>query len=427
MKNLVIRPSKLKGSINIPPSKSHSIRAILFAMMGQGTSLIESPLSSPDVTALLDALKLFHIPIKILQDKIEIEGCAGKLSFAEDIIQVGNSGQILRFLGAMSALIPSYTIFTGDASIRHLRLTSPLIKGLRDLGAFADTVHPSLQAPLIVKGPLRPGFAHIAGEDSQPVSALLMAASFLPGITEIKVDNPGETPWVNLTLDWLKRLNIRVDHDHFTHYEIKGSASYSGFNYKVPGDFSSAAFPLVAALITGSEIRLNNMDIEDVQGDKQIIPLLQAMGAKITTNKQEKNIHIRSSSLTSIDIDVNPIIDAVPILSVLGCFGNAQTRLFNAKMARNKESDRLAAMVKELKKMGAKLQETEDGLVLFPSRLKGGIVDSHQDHRIALALCVAALGAEGETIVRNVDCIEKSFPYFTMSLKVMGAHIEETT
>jgi 3-phosphoshikimate 1-carboxyvinyltransferase len=405
-------------SLTVPSSKSHTIRALLFACMAKGKSRIMNPLLSPDTSAMIDAIRQFGAKVEVEEKALIIEGIAGKLKPAEDVIQCGNSGQVLRFMGAMAALSEGYTILTGDSSIRHQRPVKPLLDGLTQLGALALSSRQDGYAPIIVKGPLKSTIATIEGQDSQPVSALLMLGAF-HGI-DLHVQNPGEKPWVNLTLSWLSRFNIRYENRNFEHFKVEGGAQIEGFEYRVPADFSSAAFPLVAALITGSEVTIENLDLEDVQGDKAIINVLISMGANIEVRDSKVTVK-KSPPLRGLHIDVNDFIDALPILAVAACYALGETRITGALIARRKESDRIHCMAKELKKMGAQIEELEDGLIVRPSLLRGSeTLQSHFDHRIAMALSVAAMGASGKSTIQNIDCVSKSYPTFFEDFKKLG-------
>lgn len=422
MVNVKIKPGKLHGHVEIPSSKSHTIRSLLFALMAKGKSKIRHPLPSPDTFAMLDAIR--HLGAKIDMEKgaLIVEGVAGKLRPAEDVIQCGNSGQVLRFIGALAALSPSYTALTGDLSIRHNRPVKPLLDGLTQLGALAVSSRLDGFAPIIVKGPVKKGKATIAGEDSQPVSGLLMLGAFSP--LELHVTNPGEKPWIALTLSWLDRFQIPYENHNFEHYKTKGGARIDGFEYSVPGDFSSAAFPLAAGLITQSEITLDNIDLKDVQGDKEIIAALESMGARFESHGTKLTVK-KAPGLKAARIDINDFIDALPILAVVACFAKGETHIVNAAIARQKESDRIHCIALELKKMGADLEEKPDGLIIRPAKLHGALnLESHHDHRLAMALSVAALGAHGESAIHGIDCVGKSYPSFFDDFKKMGAQMD---
>lgn len=422
----LIKRSILQGSITIPPSKSHTLRAILFASLAKGKSTIHRYLPSPDTQAMIEACQLMGAQITVEEQKLTIVGTDFHPQTPSNIIDAGNSGQVLRFIAAIAALTSGYTVITGDHSVRTNRPVQPLLDALTRLNVFATSTKGDGSAPILIKGPLQGGITTLDGEDSQPVSGLLMACAFANKSTIINVTNPGEKPWVDLTLAWFKRLGIDYQQQDYTQYKISGNARYVGFEYTVPGDFSSCAFPLVAALITQSEIILNNLDMEDAQGDKALIFALQAMGASIEIDQDKKQVIVKKSAagFTGKSINVNNFIDAVPIVAVLGCFAQGETTITGAAIARKKESDRLSTITRELKKMGADITEFEDGLMIKPVKLKGTKVLSFNDHRIAMSLSVAALSAEGETIVEDIACVNKSYPNFAQALQHLGAAIE---
>lgn len=419
-----VLPSKLSGAITIPPSKSHSLRAILFASFAKGASLVHGALDSPDRQAMIHACRLIGAQIQEHVGSLDIEGVNGQPAPASEVIDVGNSGQVLRFMGAMAALSPTYTVLTGDHAIRTLRPVAPLLSGLQGLGAFAVSTRGHGYAPIVVRGLLKPGVTRLHGQDSQPVSGLLMACAFLKGESLIQVDEPGETPWVELTLDWFRRLGIAYTHTNYTQYQMKGFAEYEGFQYTVPADFSSAAFPMVAALITRSPLTLLGLDRQDIQGDKKIIHLLEAMGASFEWDEATHALHVKpQAAYQAAVINVNALIDALPILTVMACCAEGETRITGAGIARFKESDRLHAITTELRKMGAQIEAHAEGLTIQGGLLHGAVVHSHHDHRIAMALSVAGMVAKGETIIENCTCVSKSYPHFAQAMQSIGAQI----
>lgn len=426
MVKVKIRPGKLSGEVMVPTSKSQTMRALLFAMLAKGKSAVQHPLPSPDTLAMLDAIRGFGAVVDMEKDTLLIEGVGGKLQPAEDVIQCGNSGMVLRFIGALAALSESYTVLTGDLSIRHNRHVSPLLNGLTQLGALAVSTRLDGYAPIIVKGPIKGGKATLDGSDSQPVSGLLMLGAFTP--LELHVTTPGEKPWVALTLSWFDRFGIVYENRNFEYYkmqgEMQGRSRLKAFEYQVPGDFSSAAFPIAAALITESEVTVENIDRKDAQADKAILSALESMGAEFEWNTHALTVK-RGASLKGARIDVNDFIDALPILAVVGCFASGETELVNGAIARRKESDRIHCIATELKKMGADIEERPDGLIIRPANLHGSMeLLSHHDHRMAMALSVAALHAEGESTLHGVECVAKSYPSFFEHMVRLGAKME---
>lgn len=427
MKTLYSQKSFGKGSLTLPPSKSHTQRALFFALMANGASTIHNYLPSPDVKAMLKAILELGAKVTFQDEKtIQVLGCSGKLTPAKNIIDAGNSGQVLRFIGALASLLPSYTVITGDHSVRNNRAVKPLLEGIRQLGGFAESMQSNDTAPIILKGPITPGKICIEGQCSQPISALLMTCCFLDSPTEIVVKNAGEKPWLRLTLSWMEKLGLSYLENNLESFTIYGKGVYNGFDVVIPGDMSSAAFPIAAALITKSELVLFNIDRGGYQGDEKVIDDLISLGAHITFCKEKNTLTVKNTGrLIGGVLDVNDCIDAIPILSVIGCFCETPLTLINGKIARKKESDRIHSMARELSKLGARIEEKEDGLVIYPSTLQGATVSSHQDHRVAMALAIAGLGAYGMTEIEDVDCIEKSYPNFTQELQNLGFLVTE--
>lgn len=426
MNHFIVNRSSLHGEIVIPPSKSHSLRAILFGSLGEGESIIENYLPSTDAQAMIKACELLGASLEISPTTIRIRGLGGKVNWAEDVIDAGNSGIVLRFCAAVGALASHPIVITGDYSIRHQRPMKTLLSGLQQLGVSAKSMRGDDYAPIIVQGPLLSGKATIEGSDSQPVSALLIAAAFADGPIEIEVSDPGEKPWIALTLDWLDRLGIPYQNDDFRRYRLEGGHRYKGFHYVVPGDLSSAAFPLAAAIVTGSELTLKNVDMSDCQGDKELITIFQKMGAYIEIDEQKKILRVKKgNNLSGVVVDINRFVDAITILAVVACFAEGETIITNGAVAKQKECNRIQSIATELRKMGADVEETEDGLRIRGKKLHGSKeLFSHHDHRMAMSLAVAALGCSEESKIADTDCVAKTFPTFLKEFQRLGAKIE---
>ena len=421
MSRVQVRPSRLQGTLRAPPSKSQTLRAILYGALGNGRSTILCPLESPDAESMVRAIQVLGASVQRSSDRIEIVGTNGAINLQGDQIDAGNSGIVLRFCSALAALASSPVRITADESVCKNRPMGDLLEGLKQLGVRVECADQF--APVVVQGPIQPGRAVIEGSDSQPVSALIIAAAFAAGPVEIVVCKPGERPWVDVTLHWLDRLGIPYARRGYGWYRIEGRGQGpQGFEYTVPGDFSSAAFPLGAALVTDSELSITNLDFNDAQGDKQLLSVLQKMGANLEISSNAVHVR-RGARLSGIDIDVNNIIDAVPILSVLGCFAQGQTRLYNCAVAKNKECDRLYCGAEELRRMGAETADGDDGIVVKQSPLHGACVYSHNDHRLAMSLVVAGLGATGITTVGPFGCVAKTFPTFLQDFQAIGADL----
>lgn len=419
---LHIFSSKLGGHVDIPSSKSHTLRAILFASLACGESHIKNPLYSGDTQSMITACRQFGAVITVTKKLITILGVSGNPRAPLHEIDAGNSGQVLRYIAAVCATINATTTITGDNSICSSRQIQPYIAGFDQLGASCISLYNNSFAPIEVSGVFSSGTIFVNGMDSQIVTGLLIALSQVEGTTNIMVASPGETPWIDLTLNWLAKLQIEYSNTNYTHYTVTGKKVIQAFDYDVPGDLSSISFPLVASIITRSSITIGNCDLSDVQGDKAIIPILQAMGADISYNDTTKILSSRPcSSICGGVWNINHCIDAVCILAVMACFATSPVELTGASVARHKESDRLLCICLELRKMGATIDVTADGLKIQPSILRGGSVCSHNDHRIAMSLIVAALASSGDSVIDNVKCIDKSYYSFISHMESLGA------
>lgn len=424
--DLKITPSAgLRGEVRIPPNKSHSFRALIMAGLAEGVSRITAPAVSADWHLGVAALEMFGAKVSQYENVWEITGTGGAIRVPDDVIDCGNSGIILRFFMALAACCDGYSMISGDHSIRHIRPCQPLIDAINALGGWAVSTKNDGRAPIVVKGPLRGGTAEIDGQDSQPVSALLIAAALAEGKTTLNVRNPGEKPWVGVTLGWLDRCGVRYKNENFKRYTINGGQRWKGFDVTIPCDWSAALYPIVAGLVTpDSEVRVLGMDFKDSQGDRMVLEVLRGMGADIEMS-DDGTVIARSSRLVGREIDCNDFIDQFMLLAVVGALAEGETVLTNAEICRHKECDRIAEMENALKAMGAEVRQRPDGLVIRHSRLRGADLDSRDDHRMVMTLAVAAMAAEGPSVIRGLECVKKTFPDFVEQMQKTSAKLEK--
>ena len=406
------------GEILIPASKSHTIRAVAIATMANGKSVLRNPLESADARSAFRAAEEFGASITVEPDAWIIEGIGGDISPGAKFVDVANSGTSLRIFSALAALGSNKITFDGDSSIRKRPMT-PLLSALRNLGANITTEND--KCPFTVQGPIRGGKTTVNGISSQFLTALLFSTPLAGADTEITVENLHEKPYVEITLDWLKKQNIRFEQDGLEWFKVFGNQHYTFFDRQIPGDFSSATFALCAAAITHSEVLIKGLDFKDHQGDKEVFTFLQKMGVKI--EHRPDGVLVKGGELNGIDIDMNNTPDALPALAVTGCFAKGTTRLLNVAQARLKECDRIAAARTELEKMGAKITELSDGLIIEQSELKGALVHGYDDHRMVMSLAMAGMAASGETIVDTAESMKITYPGFVQGMKNLGAEI----
>ncbi len=244
--------------------------------------------------------------------------------------------------------------------------------------------------------------------------------------TKITLTTPLESQgYVRMTQHVLSGHHIEVSvYEDFRRLFIPSNQEYQPQDHRVPGDFSSAAFLLAAAAITNSEIHVKNLDHETLQGDKAILEILKQMGVKMKICKGEVKIAAGGSLLEALDVDARDVPDLVPVLTALACYARGISVIHNAQRLRYKESDRLLSLYMELKKMDAEISMDTNSLTIRgPCALRGSSIDPHNDHRIAMACAVAALGASGETMIQDAECVRKSYPKFFHDLRVIGADV----
>jgi 3-phosphoshikimate 1-carboxyvinyltransferase len=430
-KFIVTKSDNLKGEVTIPASKSNTVRALFIGTLADGISTIENPLPSRKCLSTVEVCEQLGACIEIGQQKWRVHGVSGEPSLPDSVLDVGNSGTTLYIATATAALVNGYVVVSGDRQVRR-RPAQPLIDALNDLGASAFSIKGNGCAPIVVRGKMRGGKTEIPGINSQWLTPLLINCPLAPEDTIIRVENLQERPYIEMTLGWLTRRGILYENQNFSLFKLRGGQSYNAFNERIPGDWESATFPLVAAAITNSEVTLYGLDVNDVQGDKEIIGILKRMGADLEVTDVEGGggnvIRVRGGKeLKGAEIDCSNIPDAIPILAVLGCCAKGQTILTNIGASRLKETNRPRVIREELAKMGAKIIEEGDALIIKQSKLHGARIDGHQDHRIVMAATIAGLVAEGTTIIDDAEYAAESFPNFFEVMVRLGASIEMVT
>lgn len=413
-----VERSTISGEVYAPPSKSYTHRAILITALGPGGRVLR-PLISADTRATISASEAFGAHISI-GDEVKIDGVSGNLQTPEDVINVLNSGTTLRFCSAVAALTDG-AVLTGDASIRT-RPNGPLLSALNDLGAQAFSIRNNNRAPLVIRGKMRGGTARLnGGVSSQFLSALLIAAPLAHGDTRIIIEGDLKSrPYAEITLDMLSDAGVQVKADRHE-FLISGNQTYNLRSYTIPGDFSSASYPLAAAAVTGSEVTVRGI-FPSRQGDSAIIDILRGMGAEISWNRELGDLKIKGGNLRGVDVDASLTPDLVPTIAILGAVAQGKTVVYNAEHVRHKETDRLKAMATELSKMGADIKERPDGLEIVGGRLHGASVNGYHDHRIVMALAVAGMVAGG-TRINSAESVDVSYPGFFQEMTRLGADI----
>lgn len=422
--------SELKGRIIVPGSKSHTIRAILLSAMADGKSIIYNPLTSNDCKSAAHAARLFGAKVDEDDGVWYVQGVGKNLKIPDDIVDCGNSGTATIFVMGMAALLNGYAVITGDEQIRR-RPVHWLCQALNDLGAKALITRPGHQAPpVVVGGPMQGGTAVFDGFNSQVVSATMLSSAICGKQVEIKVEHPLEKPYLQMTIDWMKKFGVDFveKSDDYTHFILDGQGEYHPIEATVPSDWSGVAFPLVASVITSSDVIIEGLDFNDAQGDKVVVDHLLRMGAKIEKNEDKGQIHIIGGTplKAGLEINLNDTPDALPALAVAAAFAEGETTFTGLAHVRVKETDRVAVMEEQLGLLGVKTHSTKDSMIVYGGQgLKSQVVSSKKDHRIAMALAVAGLASEGVVTVEDAECADVSFPGFYQQMQKLGAKFKE--
>jgi 3-phosphoshikimate 1-carboxyvinyltransferase len=421
---LVSRKSRLKGTVSIPASKSHTIRAIAIASLAQGQSLIRNPLSSADAASAVSTYRALGAAIDTSDPKLwKVTGTGGQIQVPIQPVDVGNSGTTLNIaLGSASLVGKGQTItFVGDQQTQS-RPIGPILNSLTELGAKGVSVNNNGKAPAKVTGHLLGGKTAIACSTSQYLSSLLLCTPLADKDSEINVTLLNEPGYVQMTLDWLDSQGIQYRKQQMKKFSVKGRQSYKPFDRPVPADFSSATFFLCAGALLGEEVTLLGLDFKDSQPDKAVVDYLKGMGAKITV--QTEAVTVSAAGLKGIEIDMNKTPDALPAMAVTAAFAEGVTRLVNVPQARGKETDRIACMAQELRKLSVQVEELPDGLVIQGGRPQPAAVHGWGDHRIVMALALAGLLLDGPLTVDTAEAMSVTFPDYVKLMQSLGAQME---
>lgn len=426
--NLTVKKTLgLQGKAVMPGSKSQSIRAMLFALLAEGGSVLCNLLASEDTQAASHVCAALGANIAVNNEKFYIESNGLPLISDVAALNSGNSGITTLFTLPLLGLRKNHTdtiIFDCGEQMRARPIKS-LINALRQLGMVINYLEGEDRLPVSVEGRLIGGKVEVDGTSSQYLSALLISLPCAENDSVVTVKDLVERPYLNMTLDCLDKQKVSYTHTHcdgVDTFVIQGNQKYTSYHHVISGDFSSASCLIAAAVLLPGDVELQGLDFNDTQGDKQLITLLQAMGADIKI--KNNSIHIQGNQpLKGISIDANEIPDLLPALSIVATQAFGKTDIFNVSQARIKETDRIHSMTEGLRKMGARIEEHADGMTIYPSQLQGCLVHGYHDHRTVMALSVAGLVAVGTTMITDGEAINKTYPRFIETMQAIGANI----
>lgn len=399
--NIKINPTKLKGYVNIPASKSIAHRMLICSALANGKSIIGNINYSKDIEATINAMKALGAEIFTDKNNAEINGIVHIPE--KSVINCNESGSTLRFIIPVATALGVKTEFHGRGRLPQ----RPIDIYTRELSKHGITFDYNNTMPFTVSGQLSNGIYKIEGNvSSQFITGLLFALPLLNGDSEIVMTSHLESrPYVDITIDVLKKFGIIIE-ETGKGFHIKGNQTYKTFSGNVEGDFSQAAFFYVANSL-GSSIMLGNLNTNSVQGDKKIIEII---------NQTEQNGFFNA--------DCSDIPDLVPVLAVLASFGKKTSTIYNAERLKIKESNRLETTAELINNLGGDVKITSDGLIIRPTNnMHGGTIESFGDHRIVMAGAVMATALKEELIINGAEAVTKSYPDFFEDYKKLGGNV----
>jgi 3-phosphoshikimate 1-carboxyvinyltransferase len=433
-----ISPSRVRGTARAPPSKSYTHRAILAAGYADG-AIVRNPLFSADTAATARAVEAYGGETTRVDGDFDVSGFAGDPETPSDVIDCANSGTTMRLTASTGGLIEELAVLTGDSSLRS-RPQGPLLDALDGLGARAESTRGNGQAPIIVGRGIENANTSIRGDvSSQYITGLLMAGAVTESGIEIDLTTELKSaPYVDITLEVLEAFDIEttviggddsaIESAGAEGFRVAGEQTYEPANgeYRVPGDFSSMSYLLAAGALAADGSFVVEGARPSAQGDAAIVEVLESMGADIEWDREAGRITVTRSQLEGIEVGVANTPDLLPTIAALGAAAEGTTRITDCAHVRLKETDRVAAMATELEKMGIDTDEREDELRVHGGDLEGSTVEGHEDHRIIMALAVAALVASGETTITGAEDVDVSFPSFFDVFEEIGVEITQT-
>ncbi|MDD3192301.1 MAG: 3-phosphoshikimate 1-carboxyvinyltransferase [Oscillospiraceae bacterium] len=407
-----ITPSRLRGEVCAPPSKSIAHRALICAALANQHSTVSPVDLSKDMDATIGALKAMGASIVRNGKEVRITGISAPPQNAE--IDCIESGSTLRFLIPVAAALGISCRFTGSGRLPE-RTIGPYFDAFLSKGVLLDRSF----VPLQLSGSLQPGSYTLPGDiSSQFITGLLFALPLLNGESAIHLSTALESaPYIDLTIDVLRKFGIKI-HCQDSDFFIPGGQTYLPQAFSVEADFSNAAFFLTAAAL-GQDVTVSGLSVKSLQGDRKILEALSALGASASFNGDR--VQMKRPICRPAEIDIRDIPDLAPILCVAAAAVPGRTVLHGTRRLKIKESDRAAAMIDCLTRLGARIWSEYDSLIIDGGTpLHGAVVSSYGDHRIVMAMAIAALLADGPIVIEQAQAVDKSYPGFFEDFKLLG-------
>ena len=417
VKNMIeIQPIRkpLDATIEVPGSKSYTNRALLVAALARGASTLTGALFSDDTHYMCNALQNLGVEIDADEKRamFDVSGNGGDIPVSSAELYIGNSGTTSRSLTAYVSLGRGRFVIDGDEPMRHGRPISDLLDALTQIGVSARSQYDNGHLPVIVEANgLEGGSTRLdVSKSSQFLTALLLIAPCAKNDVEIEVVGDREMPYIDITLAVMEAFGVQVVSDGYKYFRIEGGQRYQPRIYNVEPDASNASYFFAAAALTGGRVTVQHLHLDSMQGDVQFVRILEQMGCQVAVS--DIGITVTGPrQLKGVDVDMRAVSDTALTLAAIAPFADSKVTIRNIEHTRWQETDRIHAMVTELRRLGVPVIEHQDGLEISPSPITPAAIDTYEDHRMAMAFSLIGLKVGGIRI-NDPDCVSKTFPNY---------------
>ena len=404
----------VNATIEVPGSKSYTNRALLVAAMARGASTVTGALFSDDTHYMSSSLRKLGVEVDADEKRatFDVRGNGGNIPVSSAQLYIGNSGTTSRSLVAYVSLGHGKFVIDGDEPMRHGRPISDLLDALTQIGVSARTQFDNGHLPVIVEADgLKGGKTRLdVSKSSQFLTALLLVAPYAKNEMEIEVVGNREMPYIDITLAVMEAFGVQVINEGYKYFRIEGGQQYQPRVYHIEPDASNASYFFAAAALTGGRVTVQHLHLDSIQGDVRFVQILEQMGCQVTVS--DAGITVTGPrQLKGIDVDMKAISDTSLTLAAIAPFADSKVIIRNIEHTRWQETDRIHAMVTELRKLGVPVVEHQDGLEISPAPITPAAIDTYQDHRVAMAFSLIGLKARGIRI-NDPECVSKTFPNY---------------
>ena len=404
----------VNATIEVPGSKSYTNRALLVAAMARGASTVTGALFSDDTHYMSSSLRKLGVEVDADEKRatFDVRGNGGNIPVSSAQLYIGNSGTTSRSLVAYVSLGHGKFVIDGDEPMRHGRPISDLLDALTQIGVSARTQFDNGHLPVIVEADgLKGGKTRLdVSKSSQFLTALLLVAPYAKNEMEIEVVGNREMPYIDITLAVMEAFGVQVINEGYKYFRIEGGQQYQPRVYHIEPDASNASYFFAAAALTGGRVTVQHLHLDSIQGDIRFVQILEQMGCRVTVS--DAGITVTGPrQLKGIDVDMKAISDTSLTLAAIAPFADSKVTIRNIEHTRWQETDRIHAMVTELRKLGIPVVEHQDGLEISPAPITPAAIDTYQDHRVAMAFSLIGLKARGIRI-NDPECVSKTFPNY---------------